>query len=184
MINRKYNTTLHDSKEDEEGTDVEVTEYPHFDDNLELAGSTNKLVDSKTGRFIAIIDFNGDYGKIRECPHCLQYEIHNKLQPRILKKGEVKPPDYDEFIQCYSCGNIFPIYEAHYESEIKDSLETTDNPFENESTFLSTESRVEQRRKGKSPRSKRFNTEEHEDAEIQTEIKKGNIVNLLYDSNH
>ena len=48
-----------------------------------------------------------------------EYQIHNKLQPRILKKGELKPPDYDMFVQCYSCGNIFPIYEAHYESEIR-----------------------------------------------------------------
>ena len=46
--------------------------------------------------------------------------IHNKLQPRILKKGEVKPLDYHEFVQCYECGKVFPVYEAHYESEIKD----------------------------------------------------------------
>jgi hypothetical protein len=47
---------------------------------------------------------------------------------------------------------------------------TVNNPFENESTFLSTKSRKEQRRKGKKPRSKRLKTEEHEDAEIQAEI--------------
>lgn len=42
------------------------------------------------------------------------------------------------------------MYEAHFESEIKDSLETTNNPFEgNESIFLSTDSRATQRRKGK-----------------------------------
>ena len=79
---------------------------------------------------------------LKECPHCLECQIHNKLQPRILKKGEVKPPDYDQFIQCYECGNVFPIYEAHYESQIKDSLETSDNPFEaNESHFESTKKR-------------------------------------------
>ena len=82
------------------------------------------------------------------------------------------------FVQCYSCGNIFPIYEAHYESEIKDSLETTNNPFENESTFLSTDSRAMQRRKGKKPRSKRFKTEEHEDSEIQAEIEKHGSNNV------
>lgn len=38
-------------------------------------------------------------------------------------------------------------------SNIKDILETTDNPFEgNESIFLSTDSRATQRRKGKSVR--------------------------------
>jgi len=83
------------------------------------------------------------------------------------------------FVQCYSCGNIFPIYETHFESEIKDSLETFNNPFENESTFLSIDSRKEQRRKGKKPRSKRLKTEEHEDPEIQAEINKGNIVRII-----
>ena len=101
----------------------------------------------------------------------LEYQIHNKLQRRILKKGEVKPPDYDMFIQCYSCGNIFPIYETFTDSKIRDFLETTDNPFEgNEPTFLSIDSRATQRRKGKKPRSKRLKIGEHEDPDIQKEI--------------
>lgn len=53
------------------------------------------------------------------------------------KKSELNPPDYDEFVQCNECGNVFPVYQAHFESEIKDSLETVSNPFENESIFLS-----------------------------------------------
>ena len=114
-------------------------------------------------------------------PHCLEYEIHNTLQPRILEKGEVKPPDYEDFIQCYNCGNIFPVYEAHYESEIKDSLETTDNPFEgNESVFLSIDSIKERRRKGKNKR--RFKVGDHPDSEVQAAIDKGLAVNILYDS--
>ena len=109
---------------------------------------------------------------------CLEYEIHNKLQPWILNQGEVKPPDYDEFVECYSCGNIFPVYEAHFESEIKDSLETTDNPFENESIFLITDSRKEQRRKGKKPRSKRLKTLGHEDPDIAAEQKRHSSDNV------
>ena len=67
------------------------------------------------------------------------------------------------------------------EPEIKDSEETIQNPFENEFTFLSTESRAKQRRKGKKPRSKRLKTVEHEDAEIQAEIDKGiSIVQYKY----
>ena len=74
------------------------------------------------------------------------------------------------------------MYQAHFESKIKDSLETTDNPFEsNESIFLSTDSRATQRRKGKKPR-KRFNIEEDEYPEIQAAIDKGLTVNILYDS--
>lgn len=42
----------------------------------------------------------------------------------------------------------FAIYEADFESEIKDYLQTTDNPLEsNESIFLATETRKEQRQK-------------------------------------
>ena len=84
-------------------------------------------------------------------------------------------------MSCYECGNTFPIYETFAESKIKDSLETTDNPFENVSTFVSIDSRKEQRRKGKKPRSKRFKIEEHEDPEIQAEINKGNTVRILQD---
>jgi hypothetical protein len=43
--------------------------------------------------------------------------------------------------------------------------------FENESTFLSTESRATQRRKGKKHRGKRLKTEEHEDREIAELIR-------------
>jgi hypothetical protein len=152
-----------------------------YDDNWNLVGYTSELRD-KDDKFYGFVDFNADdVGKIRECPHCLEYEIHNKLRPRILEKGEIKPPDYDDFIQCYVCGNVFPIYEAHFESEIKDSLETTDNPFEgNESIFLSTDNRATQRRKSK--HKSKFKVGEHEDLEIEAEIRKGKIVNILYDS--
>jgi hypothetical protein len=62
-----------------------------YDDNFNLIGYTSELRD-RDGNFYAFVDFNANHeGKIRECPHCLEYEIHNKLQPRILKKGEIKP---------------------------------------------------------------------------------------------
>ena len=53
----------------------------------------------------------------------------------------------------------------------------------NESTFLSTDSRATQRRKGKKRKS-RFKIGEHEDPEIQVELDKGKIVNILYDSGY
>jgi hypothetical protein len=63
----------------------------------------------------------------------------------------------------------------------KDSIETISNPFEgDESIFLSTDNRKEQRKKGK--QKSRFKIGEHKDPEIQAEINKGNIVNILYDT--
>jgi len=68
-------------------------------------------------------------------------------------------PDDDLFGSCHECGNTMPIYTTHYESEIKDSLETVRDPFEsNESVFLSIDSRATQRKKGKKPISNRFRT--------------------------
>ena len=81
-----------------------------YNDNWDLVNYTSELRDPK-GNFFAFVDFNGDEGKIRECPHCL--EIHNKLKPKILKKGEVRAPDYDQWIQCWECGNIYPIYQSY-----------------------------------------------------------------------
>lgn len=99
------------------------------------------------------MDFNADgAGKIKECPHCLEYEIHNKLGPKIKKKDEPLAPDDDQFMSCYECGNTFPVHQTFTESKIKDSVETTDNPFENESISLSIDSRKEQKRKGKKER--------------------------------
>jgi hypothetical protein len=84
------------------------------------------------------------------------------------------------FLSCYSCGNTFPIHETHFDSKIKDSVETTSNPFDNESTFLSTDSRVTQRRKNKGKnRSKRFIQNEEIDKDMSSE--KGSVT-ILYDS--
>lgn len=163
--------------------EARVLNKQYSDDTWQLTGYTSELRNNDDNTFFAFIDFNADgIGSIRECPHCLEYEIHNKLQPRILKKGEAKSPDYDQFVQCYECGNVFPIYEAHFESKITDSLQTVSNPFEgNESILLATETRKEQRRKGK--RKGRFSyKQDNEDPEIQREIGKGLAVNILYDS--
>ena len=74
MIKEKHYFTLHDSKDDEEGTDIEETRYSYYDDNLDLAGYSADWKDSKTGRFVAIIDFNADgEGKVRFCEHCESY---------------------------------------------------------------------------------------------------------------
>lgn len=78
---------------------------------------------------VAIVDFNGDEGEIRYCEHCSKYG-KNKLGSKILKSGEQKQPDYEDWLQCHTWGNIYPVYEAKFESKIKDCVETTDNPFD------------------------------------------------------
>src|SRR5688500_11629330 len=178
MIKEKHTTTIQNGTED--GLDLEETRYPYYNDNLDLIGSTSELRDSK-GNFFAFVDFHENEGVIRECAHCLEYEIHNKLKPRILKKGDQRPPDYEQFIQCWECGTVYPLHQTFVEPEIKDSLETVKSPFEsNESVFISTDSRATQRRKNKGRRSsKSFRQNEKIDPDIASE--KG-IVNILYDT--
>ena len=146
-----------------------------------LVSYTSKLTERQMGRFVNVIDFNGDEGRIRECPHCFEYGFHYILGPIIKKKGEPRAPNDDQFLSGYECGNTFSIYETHFESKIKDSIETISNAFEgNESIFLSTDNRKTQRRKGK--QKSRFKIGEHKDPEIQAAIDKGLAVNILYDS--
>jgi hypothetical protein len=76
--------------EEKEELDVQETRQiigPNsYDDNWNLVGYTSELRD-RNNNFFAFVDFNADgVGRIRECPHCLDYEIHNKLKPRILKR--------------------------------------------------------------------------------------------------
>ena len=117
----------------------------------------------------------------------MEYEIHNKLKPRILKRGEQRPPDYEMFIQCWECGTVYPLHQTFVEPEIKDSLETVKSPFEsNESVFISTDSRATTRRKRERMarkgvhkyRSKRIDYEEKQDPDIQREIDKHGSDNV------
>ena len=106
MIKKKDYFTLYSSKDDEEGTEIEETQYPYYDDDWNLAGYTSKLTDRNTGRAVAVVDFNSDGtgGRIRYCPHCLTFEIHNKFGGKIKKHGEKPAPDDELFLSCYECG--------------------------------------------------------------------------------
>ena len=162
----------------------------YSDDTWQLIGYTSELRNKKDNSFFAFVDFNSDNeGTVRECPHCLTFEIHNRLGPKIKKKDEPIAPDDDQWLSCYECGNTFPAYETFPESQIKDSLETVQSPFEsNESVFLSTDSRATTRRKRERKdgyrkgvhkyRSKRIDYEEKEDPDIQREIDKHGSDNV------
>lgn len=58
-------------------------------------------------------------------------------------------------------------------------METTSNPFDNESTFLSTDSRREQRRKGKKRKGRFSHFQEQEDPDIRREIDRHGSDNIM-----
>jgi hypothetical protein len=165
-----------------------------FEDDWKITRYTAELRNEKDNSFYAFVDFSSDNeGTVRECPHCLEFEIHNRLGPKLKKDNEPIAPDDEMWMSCYECGNTFAAHETFPESQIKDSLQTVSNPFEsNESVFLSTDSRATQRRKRElkdghrrgvhKHTSKRLQHDEQEDPDIQREIDKGKIVNILYDS--
>ena len=143
-------STLQDSSED--GIDVEVTDYKTVDDNLDFnTRYTTALKERATGRMVAIVDFNGDEDVIRYCEHCFKNGFKNKLGFKILRPAEQKQPDYEDWLQCHTCGNIYPVYEAKFERKIKDFVKTTDNPFDEvKGQVLGVDNRVTEKEKVKS----------------------------------
>jgi hypothetical protein len=141
---------------------------------------------SRTG-FISIVDYyEGDEEHNVYCSHCWDYGFEVKLGPRILEKGEPVPPDHDQWLQCYECGTIYPIYEVKHESKIEDFVQPVDNPFDlaNGPMFLSTSERRTkgsyQKRRNKRDRQKELDS--ITDPEIRREVQMGNIVDILYDT--
>lgn len=137
---------IEDDGEEKKELDIyesKVLNKQYSDDTWQLTKYTSELRNRSDDSFFAFIDFSSTgEGTIRECPHCLEYcleyEIHNKLGPKILKKSEKPAPVHDNWMQCHQCGNVYPIYQTYPESEIRDSLETVTNPFEEQSSvFLS-----------------------------------------------
>jgi hypothetical protein len=60
--------------------------------------------------------------------------IHLKQRvylPNELIDGKVRRHS-DLFRQCHTCGQVVPIYELKKESEIKDFVEPSNNPFDNQ----------------------------------------------------
>jgi hypothetical protein len=112
-------------------------------------------------KLYAFIDFNSNEGQIRYCENCLSVGgMKNKLGVKIKRKGESAPDD-DQWLSCYVCGHTYAIYETFEDSKIKDTIATSDTPFDNESMILTIPKRKRQKRKY-----------QDEDPDIQREIDK------------
>jgi hypothetical protein len=101
---------------------------------------------------IEIVDFNeGDYiddnddTKKSYCKHCLEYGFKVPLKNRIYQNEPISS-DHEQWRQCHECGLIVPVYELQKESEIKDVVETVDNPFDIGKSFLGIDSRSARRK--------------------------------------
>lgn len=83
-----------------------------------------------------------DEEQIPYCKKCLSRGYRVALGPKILMPGEVRQPDYDEWLECPTCYNVIPKYEIEKEATIKDEVETVESPFENQSEILGLSKRT------------------------------------------
>jgi hypothetical protein len=129
---------------------------------------------------IEIVDFNeGDYiddnddSKKSYCKHCLEYGFKIPLRKRIYQNEPI-PSDHDQWRQCHECGLIVPVYELQKESEIKDVVETVENPFDiAKNEFLGTDSRSAKKRKRLKDKQ---DFDYINDDDLKRELKKGSTL--------
>jgi hypothetical protein len=122
----------------------------------------------------------GEPVKRRECPNCLQYGVHIKLAGRILKKGEEKPVDYDQFLQCVNgCGNIFPVHEIERQKKLQvNELKghVVQNPFDVNATLI--ESIPKRTSKAGRKAAAKRNRPHHKDKDIDRELQQHGSENV------
>lgn len=122
-------------------------------------------------------------GPISYCSHCRKHGLQEKLIPRILKPGELMSnEEYEKWKQCRGCGMIFPIYEVKTKSKLQDFVETTDNPFDSGQTILGNEKKKKSKRKSEMDRLKE-RIEREKDEDIKLELRQGNNVTIIEDTN-
>lgn len=171
--------------------DIEETKFytsDSYDENLNLIGYNSEMRDSTTGRIIAVIDFheNEQETRIRYCPHCEEFGIKNMLGALMIKNGN-KNEDWEDWLQCHHCANIYARFEpmAHGKLNLPTEQHISENPHEVGNgivmgAFPDRKSAAGRRLADK----KRRKRTRHHDKDIQREIDKGLVVNILYDSTH
>jgi Na+-translocating ferredoxin:NAD+ oxidoreductase RnfC subunit len=100
--------------------------------------------------------------------------------------NEPRPDDYENWLECGTCGWICPIYQVEKEATIKDSIETIESPFESGKFQLETipKRAAEQHRKPRPKRIRKDKNKLHEDKEIDALMRVyGDRVKVVYDSN-
>jgi hypothetical protein len=89
-------------------------------------------------RIFTAEDFEQEEIEDITCPFCENRGYRVLLGPRILGPNEPRPEDYDQFLECPTCYEVIPLHEIPAKEEIKDAVETIDNPFESGKFQLET----------------------------------------------
>ena len=133
---------------------------------------------------VAIVDFNeGDEEyRVRYCKHCAEFGFQNKLGVLLVKKGEKRPADWDNWLQCHECGNKYGRFEIIAQKTLKMNTERHEeaNPFDaKKGIVLGIPKRTSKKGKRISARKQRErNRQHHKDPEIDREIQQHGSDNV------
>jgi hypothetical protein len=118
---------------------------------------------------ISYIDYNEDDPEPIYCPYCEKVGVKVKLQPRVYDDNQPLPYDADQWLQCYTCGKIIPIYAGKLDVEYGPVVDMVETHFDVGSKFAGTDRRSKKRRRKK------------EVKDPDKELERG-VVKVLYDS--
>jgi hypothetical protein len=127
---------------------------------------------------IGVLHSKEDKPKIRYCSRCEEgYGLLSKLAPKILGIGESRPADYEHWIQCHNCGQVYSKSETRIEAEIGPIKEPMTGP---KGKVQRVEKKDKRIGRGSNPRLK-GNKWEIKDEELNAELKSGAVL-LAYSS--
>jgi hypothetical protein len=115
--------------------------------------------------------------KIRYCSRCEGYGVLSKLGSKILGVGESRPADYEHWIQCHNCGQVYAKHEVKIEPELEPIKELSDGK---QAKSQVIETKKKRTGRGSNPRLK-GNKWEIKDSELVNELKDGSVL-LSYTS--
>jgi hypothetical protein len=133
-------------------------------------------------------DLDDDYDDtVVWCPACENRGYKNRIGPKILMPGEIRPDNYSDLWECAVCGLYGDASQIPKQETIKDAVETSDSPYDDKTIIQSIKRRKSNTGKQIAPRGgskRRKKNQFHEDNDINEEMRKhGDRVKVLYDSN-
>ena len=137
-----------------------------------------RRMDKRHYRAVGVVIDSEPESKNPWCSTCAAVGKLSRLRERIYldDKGKLlvpQPPDTDQFLMCFRCGNTIAVREAQLIGKISaiPGVSPVENPNDNKAKILGVDSKLSSRIKALKRRQSR-----HEDPEVQKELDRGNLV--------
>jgi hypothetical protein len=130
---------------------------------------------------IGVLHSKEEKEKIRFCQRCEDmFGVWARLGPKILGVGESRPADYEHWIQCHNCGQVYAKHETKVEPELSPIKQPSDGK-QGKIQAVGIEKKRKSKGRGYNPRLNN-NKWEIKDEELNAELKSGAVL-LAYSSN-